>query len=125
VSEDAQRQARSLVQPDHIQHFRHDPVTSGEARFKLTVYVRTADQVKTLNLGSWPSEPYEGSIEQLFQDDLFRRTLVSRLESKGAQGHECEAVYMRRGNTPPTRIAPALYERILTPAQTEPLDEIE
>jgi hypothetical protein len=72
--------------------------TPGPSLFKLLAYVRrSTGSVKGVNLGSWPCGPYDGQVARLLEDDGFFDALDERLNAKGVQPGQLEALYVRPG----------------------------
>jgi hypothetical protein len=78
--------------------------------FRITAYCADhLGKVKAANLGSWPCGGSATSVERLLDDDNFFKALEDRLSSKGLAVSQCESVYVRRGNTKPTRISVKVF----------------
>ena len=85
-----------VVRPPRPEQSSRTPV------FRLTAYL---DDARAVNLGSWPSIPYAGSMEQLLNDDYFFAQLENRLREKGVDPHRCTTVYVRLGTGEPVRVS--------------------
>ncbi len=108
VSQAAQDQAKALTCPagnEQItiekQHVLHSPV------FRIKAYAYNGSGVlKILNLGSWPSAPYQVRVEKLLDDDDFFNALDERLASKLDSGAILESIYVCIGkNWKSTRVS--------------------
>ena len=103
VSSNAMVEAKKLVFPEAAD-VAHELVTCSEevacpAFFRIMTYVQCSDgRVQILNLGSWPSKPYEGRIAALLEDDAFFIAIEERAIFKGWCASDLDHVYVRAGN---------------------------
>jgi hypothetical protein len=75
--------------------------------FRITAYCNDAGgALKVVNLGSWPCQPYDASVERLLADRRFLTALEHRLSSKGFAPSTCESIYAGLRNATPTRVFP-------------------
>ncbi len=82
-------------------------VRSEATVFRITAYCYDRrGELKVANLGSWPSQGYEASVERLLDDERFMKTVESRLSSKGLAPGRCESVYVGLRHAKPSRIFP-------------------
>lgn len=103
VSSNAMAEAKKMVFPEAAD-VALEPVTCSEdiacsTVFRIMTYVQCPDgRVQSLNLGSWPSKPYDGRIASLLEDDIFFMAIEERAISKGWRASDLDHVYVRAGN---------------------------
>ena len=85
VSIESQSQAKKLIVKDEAPFINNSQILNTNASvFKISANI--ADDygryITTVNIGSWPCEPYEYSIDTLIDDESFISTLVNRINKK-------------------------------------------
>lgn len=74
------------------------PQAAPPPQFRLMAYVRDGGcKIRARNLGSWPTQPYDGRVERLLDDDAFFVHLRDVLARHGIDANDVERVYVRLG----------------------------
>ncbi len=97
VSIDAQNQARMLITGGGVTSPSLEILCTNATVFKISTNIVDSygKYLKTINLGSWPCEPYEHSIDALIDDAQFVDCLIDRVKEKLNDMEKDGSVYMQ------------------------------